>query len=473
MPKPNWKNRTLWTGDNLDILRGMNSECVDLIYLDPPFNSKANYAAPIGSKAAGAAFKDTWTLNDVDIAWLDLIQSKHPQLNKIIEASSRKSDKSYLIYMSVRLLEMHRILKSTGSLYLHCDPTMSHGLKMILDTIFKINNYRTQISWRRATSSQKGSQHSPKRWGNNTDIIFFYAKSDKTKLDPFKPLTEEETIEKFNKIDENGRRYYDDSAHIWSTPKMGARPNLCYEWRGFINPHPSGWRLSKERLEEEYQKGNVVILPDGRLQRRKYETDYPGVTYGNFWDDINPVQGREAENYPTQKPLKLLERIIRASSNPGDTVLDPFCGCATTCVAADVMNRHWSGIDISPKALELVRSRINDLTRTIIGRTDVPIRTDLGKIPPATSAANRKKLYGEQGGYCNGCSGHFQPPQLTIDHIIPKSKGGSDHIQNLQLLCLHCNAVKGNRTMEYLLAKLQGKRIQYDLTPSHRIKGII
>ena len=127
--------KTIFTGDNLPIMRGMNSESVDLIYLDPPFNSKANYAAPIGSEAAGAEFKDTWTLNDVDAAWLDLIEAKHPRLNRVIHAAMSDSDKSYLIYMAVRLLEMHRVLKPTGSIYLHCDPTMSHYLKLVMDAV--------------------------------------------------------------------------------------------------------------------------------------------------------------------------------------------------------------------------------------------------------------------------------------------------------------------------------------------------
>ncbi len=145
--KPNWRNRTLFVSDNLPILRGMNSCSVDLIYLDPPFNSNSNYAAPIGSMAAGAEFKDTWTLNDLNIAWLDLIESKHPALNRVIQATMTDSHESYLIYMAVRLLEMKRILKDTGSIYLHCDPTMSHGLKLVMDSIFGIRNYRTQISW--------------------------------------------------------------------------------------------------------------------------------------------------------------------------------------------------------------------------------------------------------------------------------------------------------------------------------------
>lgn len=157
--------------------------------------------------------------------------------------------------------------------------------------------------------------------------------------------------------------------------------------------------------------------------------------------------------YPTQKPLKLLERIIKSSSNQGDVVLDPFCGCATACVMADALNRQWAVIDISAKAAELVRTRIDDLTRKIIHRTDIPKRTDLGKLPFYRS--HSKALYGEQGGDCAGCRTHFEARNLEVDHIIARGQGGTDHIENLQLLCGSCNRVKGNRGMEYLKTKLE------------------
>lgn len=463
-PRQNWQNKTVFTGDNLPILRGMNSASVDLIYLDPPFNSKSNYAAPIGSKAAGAEFKDTWTLTDLDIAWLDLIESKHPALNRVIQAALIKSDKSYLIYMAVRLIEMKRILKDTGSIYLHCDPTMSHGLKLVMDSLFGTKNFRTQISWKRATSAQKGSQHQSKRWGNNTDIILYYSRSEKTQLNPYRKLTDKERLVKFNKTDEEGRRYYDDSAHIWRTPNMGARPNLCYEWRGFVNPNPAGWRLSKERLEEEYEKGNFVILPEGKLQRRKYESDYKGSTFGNFWDDINFVQGNESVGYPTQKPLALLERIINASSKANDVVFDPFCGCATTLVAADRLQRQWIGIDISSKAVELVANRIKQdqgVFKEIVARNDFPKRTDVEVQQPYNLPDNKRRLYGQQAGNCNGCKQHFEIQHLEFDHIIATSQGGTDHIENLQLLCGNCNRVKGNRGQAYLIAKIEGRQVAY------------
>ncbi|MCY4095713.1 MAG: DNA methyltransferase [Gammaproteobacteria bacterium] len=173
MAKPNWANRTMWTGDNLPIMRGMKSESVDLIYLDPPFNSKANYAAPNGSVAAGAAFKDTWTLDDVVIAWLDLIEAKHPKLNRVIHAAMTKSDKSYLIYMAVRLLEMYRLLKNTGSIWLHCDPTMSHYLKLMMDAVFGKIQFWNEVIWhyRRWTGKSK-------RFQRLHDTLFFYSKDN-------------------------------------------------------------------------------------------------------------------------------------------------------------------------------------------------------------------------------------------------------------------------------------------------------
>ena len=169
----NWANRTIWTGDNLPIMRGMNSESVDLIYLDPPFNSKANYAAPIGSRAAGAAFKDTWTLSDVDAEWINLIEAKHPALYRVLLAAMTDSDKSYLAYMAARLLEMRRLVKPTGSIYLHCDPTMSHYLKLVMDAIFGRRNFRNEITWKRRHGFSS-AVHKSNRFGVCTDILLFF-----------------------------------------------------------------------------------------------------------------------------------------------------------------------------------------------------------------------------------------------------------------------------------------------------------
>ena len=169
MGSPNWANRTIWTGDNLEIMRGMNSESVDLIYLDPPFNSKANYAAPIGSQAAGAAFKDTWTLSDVDAEWINLIEAKHPALYRVLLAALTDSDKSYLAYMAARILEMRRLLKPVGSIYLHCDPTMSHYLKLIMDAVLGRKAFRNEIVW------CYGGRGMSKNWFQRKhDILLFF-----------------------------------------------------------------------------------------------------------------------------------------------------------------------------------------------------------------------------------------------------------------------------------------------------------
>ncbi len=455
---------TLYTGDNLYILNGMNSETVDLIYLDPPFNSKRTYSAPIGSQAAGASFKDMWTWQDVDAECLNGLED-YPELVEYIWSIGRihsKAMMSYVMYMTQRLIQLHRILKSTGSLYLHCDPTASHYLKIVLDQIFDSNNYRNEIVWQRQKGG-KGSQFGSKKFGVNTDTIFFYTKSDTYYFSPYKILDRKEMKTKFNKVDENNRIYYDDSAHIFRNPSMHERPNLCYEWRGFKNPHPAGWRLSKERIEEEYQKGNIVIKADGKLERRKYPEDYKGVPIDNNWIDILRAHGKERTGYPTQKPLALLERIIKASSQIGDVVFDPFCGCATTCVAAQQLQRGWIGIDIEKQAVDLLVTRLSgksdtgdkDIFKDFIHTDKIPQRTDIKIEEPSQSI--KERLFAEQLGACNGCGTIFEIRHFEIDHIIPKSKGGGDYYENFQLLCSNCNRVKGNRPMEELVAKIRAR----------------
>ena len=464
MNKPNWKNQTIWTGDNLPIMRGMNSESVDLIYLDPPFNSNRTYSAPIGSEAAGAAFKDTWTLDDVDLAWHGEIAEQNPAVYSVIGAAGEahgKGMKSYLIMMAVRLLEMRRILKDTGSIYLHCDPTASHYLKLLLDAVFGLGNFRNEITWER-TRGRSGARH----WGNVTDTILFYSRSrgynwrdvyrrrQTVAASTLGDLTAAETR---NGISGKPWQGYDPSAsgRHWAVP----RNNRLAQWiegnriPGYLqleNPHKRLDALNSAGLIEWSDKGRPSIVRPAEASA--------GAKVNNLWNDITRTPKRERTGYPTQKPLALLDLIIKASSNEGDVVLDPFAGCATACVAAERLDRQWVGIDISEKAAELVQVRIRkeiDLFHNFepIRRTDIPKRTDLGKLPDYRT--HKHLLFGKQEGRCAGCQVVFPFRNFTIDHVVPQSKGGSDHFDNLQMLCGACNSLKGDRDQAYLVARLR------------------
>ena len=452
MNQPNWANRTMWTGDNLDIMRGMNSESVDLIYLDPPFNSNRNYAAPIGSEAAGAAFKDTWTLDDVDLAWHGEIAEQHPALYAIIDTARKahgRGMQSYLIMMGVRLLEMKRLLKETGSIYLHCDHTASHYLKLLMDAVFGQGNFRSEITWRRANA--KGLAF--KGYPNNIDYLLYYSKSSEFTWErPFRPY-DPAYIKKYYRHVEpgTGRLYRLDNL---VNPNQD-RPNLTYEFLGVTKV----WRWTKERMEKAYQEGLVVQQRPGAVPSyKRYLDEMRGNPVDTIWADIPPINpmAKERLGYPTQKPLALLERIIQASSNEDDVVLDPFCGCATACVAADRLNRQWIGIDLSPLAAKLVRQRIQaegPLLYGLIHREDIPRRTDVGKLP--NYKTHKHTLFGQQEGLCNGCRIAFPFQNFTVDHVVPQSKGGTHHIDNLQLLCNACNSKKGAGTQAELIVNLQ------------------
>ncbi len=402
-------NRTLFTGDNLPILRGINNASVDLIYLDPPFNSNKHYSAPVGSEAAGASFKDAWTLNDEDEAWHAALKSHHPKLYAVIHAAGTvggKGDKSYLIYMAVRILEMRRALKPTGSLYLHCDPSMSHSLKLVLDAVFGRTNFHNEIVWHYYNKFGAGSRV----FGRNYDQIFFYSKDHKQYR--FNPLRElrDKPVKQLERENVDGVL----------KNKRGADGKVLY------------------RIVDDKKVDAVWRIPCVQPASKHYT------------------------GYPTQKPLSLLKRIIEASSNEGDWVLDPFCGCATTCIAAEILHRHWIGIDISPKALELVKVRLDRevlgkgkvFEGKVISRTDIPHRTDIERITLSKSAMI-KRLYGNQAGICNGCELHFPIQNFERDHIVPRAAGGADVLENFQLLCGSCNRIKGDRTMEYLKARLK------------------
>ena len=429
MAEPNFKNQTIWTGDCLDIMRGMNSECVDLICLDPPFNSNTNYAAPIGSEAAGAEFKDTWSLSDIDNEWIDLIEGQHPQLYRVILAAMTDSAKSYLAYMAVRLIEMRRILKPSGNIYLHCDSTMSHYLKLVMDAVFRTfehggGKFMNEVIWHYGKMS-----NASKKFPANHDTLLRYSKTDNPTFHPVKGA-ESEYKERFKK-------FLTGNFVLYGSVK-----------------HKSDKLIIKRAEKISKELGRPLVDTDVMYDFTKEFKAQSDVIYAS----IIKGNSRERTGYPTQKPLALYRKIIESSSNPNDIVLDPFCGCATTCIAAQDLGRQWIGIDISEKAVDLVKMRLYKELRLFANpthRTDIPVRSDLGKLIPYNSTENKTWLYGNQGGYCAGCDTHFEPRHLEIDHIIARSKGGTDHISNLQLLCGSCNRIKGNRGMEYLRVKLQ------------------
>ena len=481
MAIPNWLNRTLWTGDNLNIMRGMNSESVDLIYLDPPFNSNRLYAAPIGSEAAGAAFKDTWTLDDVDEAWHGEIADRDPTLYAIIDAAGYahgKGMKSYLIMMAVRLMEMRRILKETGSIYLHCDPTASHYLKTLMDAVFGAANYRSEISWKRSSAHNDGKQ-GRRVHGQIRDVILFYTKGKQwTWNQTFTEYDEAYAKQFYRHIEEGtGRRYQvdnltaakpgGDTSYEWRVKRpFGGNwqadleceyesPREKWEYKGIPPYRGRYWAYSRENMEAFARDGRLYHTKTGMPRYKRYLDEMPGVPIQNNWVDIPPVVGNERIGYPTQKPLALLERIIKASSDKGQVILDPFCGCATACVAAEKLERQWVGIDLSAKAGDLVKLRLRKemgLFYDVHHRLDIPRRVDQGKLP--NYRTHKHTLFGIQEGLCAGCRDPFAFRNMTVDHVVPQSKGGTDHMENLQLLCGYCNSKKGARSQEEFVAIL-------------------
>ncbi|HQZ82917.1 MAG TPA: DNA methyltransferase [Pyrinomonadaceae bacterium] len=353
---------TLYYGDNLKILREyIKDGSVDLIYLDPPFNSNRNYnvlfKSETGTEAESqiTAFEDTWHWNaSAEETYRELVL-EGDSVGKMVESFrsfiGENQMMAYLVMMAIRLKELHRVLKPTGSLYLHCDPTASHYLKILLDTVFGAQNYRNEIVWKR-TSSHNDS----KKFGRVHDIILFYGKSERITFNTQKtPLNEEYVRKSYNKVDENGRRYRLDNI---SAPS-GRGP--IYEWGG----KTQAWRYTKENMERLYMDGRIKLYPDGTAMINayvRYLDENEGQPVQDWWDDVGVIAApaKERLGYPTQKPVALLERILKASSNEGDIVLDPFCGCGTTIAAAQNLNRQWIGIDVTHLAVGLQKFRLKD-----------------------------------------------------------------------------------------------------------------
>lgn len=361
----------LYYGDNLEVLAKLPSESVDLVYLDPPFNSARNYNvifARNGDSAtdAGAqiqAFTDTWTwTHATDLEYQECIEGGVPArvadaLTAFRTLLGENDALAYLVNMAPRLVQLHRVLRSTGSLYLHCDPTMSHYLKMLLDAIFDPRGYINEIIWERSSTRSSISRI----YRRAHDVILFYAKSSDYQFDiQFRPLSGG-SLSAYSKSDERGR--YQGVPLLVSGLRNGAtgRP-----WRG-IDPATRGkggmhWITVPEKLEE-YDRQGLILWPNkegGSPRLKYYEDQTSGTPINDVWTDIKLISSSSAEalGYPTQKPLALLERILEASSNPGDVVLDPFAGCGTTVDAAQKLGRRWIGIDITYIAVDLIEKRL-------------------------------------------------------------------------------------------------------------------
>lgn len=357
----------LYYGDNLGVLRQhIADESVDLIYLDPPFNSNASYnvlfRSPTGEGSAAQieAFDDTWHWGDeAETAFQEVRRSGHTDAATMLEAMrsflGMNDMMAYLAMMAVRLIELHRVLKPTGSLYLHCDPTASHYLKILLDAVFGAKNFHNEIVWKRTSSHGNVSAN----YGDVTDSILYYSKSGAPQWNkPYAPLSAENISKKYSMKETDGRRY---TTRDLRNP--GYRPNLIYDYKGY-KPHPNGWSISRELMEKYDDEGRLYFPKelDGRIRLKLYLDESQGRAIHNLWDDIPPInsQAQERLGYPTQKPVALLERILNASSNPGDVVLDPFCGCGTTVHAAEKLGRQWIGIDVTHLAIGLIEKRLKD-----------------------------------------------------------------------------------------------------------------
>jgi DNA modification methylase len=362
----------LYYGDNLDVLRNPSyfpDECVDLVYLDPPFNSNRSYNVLFKSKSGDAsqaqieAFDDTWTWSqESEHQYLDLtVRGPTAVADTLVAMRGLVGDNdvlAYLVMMAGRLVELHRVLKPTGSLYLHCDPTASHYLKLLLDAIFGPVNFRNEITWQRF-----GAHNDAKRFGRVTDRILFYTKSDTYTYNTVRVGYSDEHLEKrFRKSDPDGRRFWPNTC----LAPGGRGPE--YEWNG----HTRRWRFTQENMQQLHDDGQLYYSAKGMPYRKNYLDELKGQPIQDLWTDIKMTKsGAEKLDYPTQKPVALLERIISASSNPGDLVLDPFCGCGTTVDAAERLGREWRGIDVTFLAIDLIDTRLRDIHEGIEGTYEI------------------------------------------------------------------------------------------------------
>ncbi len=493
----------------------MNSSSVHLIATDPPFNKGRDFHATPDSLASGASFQDRWSWReDVEDEWVDQIRDDFPKVMNVIEGSrSSYGDDmgAFLCFMAVRLVEMKRVLREDGSIYLHCDDTAVHYLKELMDAIFGRKNFKNEIIWRRVL----GGKSDAGQYGRSSDRILYYTKSDHFYFDPPRLKTaNSRTNEAWFPLKDSKGTYQrrpltahgttgGDSGQPWRDINPTGHwvvPNLLsnrYE-------SETGEKLTgkvRERLEILANAGYIEFSKNKKPYWRKYlhEANLPRVQ--DIWvdDEVKPIQrtSKEKTGYPTQKPIALYERIIKASSSKGDIVLDPFAGCATTCIVAEKNERQWVGIDIWDKVQNVVLDRLekeglkapkHTKRKTALEQgflfaedlhftSDLPERTDDGeeaipflttkiKVPEPkdefpTHAAKRKHLLEQNGPVCQGCYRKFDDDRyLELDHNQPRSDGGWNHIANRILLCGPCNRLKSNT---YTLSGLQklNKKLGY------------
>jgi site-specific DNA-methyltransferase (adenine-specific) len=452
----------LYFGDNLVVLRdNVPSESVDLIYLDPPFNSNKNYNilfnSPKGQKSEAqiTAFEDTWHWGDeAEREYTEILHQPNTNVAEMIQSFRKflvNSDMmAYLTMMTIRLLELHRVLKPTGSLYLHCDPTASHYLKVLLDMVFGADNYRSEIVWKRS-----GSHGGSKRWGPLHDTIFFYSKSSNFTWNKVFEKYDDSYLEKFYRFSDKRGRY-----RLVTLTGAGTRTgDSGKSWRG-VNPTSVGrhWAIplsalstitdeqtikklsTQEKLDLLDSAGLIYWPPKGSVpQQKRYLDEAEGVSIQDVITDILPISSQAAERmgYPTQKPLALLERIINASSNPGDVVLDPFCGCGTAVEAAQKLDRQWIGIDITSLAITLIEKRLRDsfpgiqfevvgTPKDLEGARDLANRDKYQFQWWACSLVNAQPYQGKKKGADSGIDGliFFQDELNSAKKIIVSVKGG-------------------------------------------------
>jgi DNA modification methylase len=424
----------LYYGDNLHILRHyIPDESIDLIYLDPPFNSNRNYNVLFreesggGSHAQIEAFEDTWNWAGAAESYDEVIRGPHQNVARILKALvdglGHNEVTAYLTMMAIRLVELHRVLKSTGSLYLHCDPTAGPYIRVLLDSIFSPRNFVNEIVWKRSDAHSDSVGQGARHMGRVHDTILFYRKSDKSTFNPIARPLPESTVENWyrNIEPETGRRYNKGDL---SGPGGAAKGSPVYEWNGVTR----AWRFSKARMEEFEKQGRLVYSKSGIAYMKRYLDESKGIPPQDWWDDIQMLRGiqkGERLGYATQKPLALLERIISISSNPGDVVLDPFCGCGTAVHAAQKLGRNWIGIDITHLAIGLIRRRMKDAFPDL----DIKVIGEPVDLPGARDLAARDKYQFQWWALdqlgAQPVAGKKKGMDRGIDGVVPIVVGGS------------------------------------------------